>query len=342
MISVCIPAYNRAEQLSELLNSILPQPYTNYEIVICEDLSPEREAIREVVKRFQQQSDKIKYFENEANLGYDGNFRRLIEVSSGEYCLFMGNDDLMAENGLSAIANAIGSHKDIGVVLRSYATFDQDPKKINQVFRYFEKEIFFPAGAPSIATVFRRSVVISGMVVHRESAQALATDKYDGTLLYQLYLVGHILALKNAVYTPEIIALYRNGGIPDFGNSASEKGKFVPKEQTPESSIHFMQGMLKIAYDVELDLGMDVYEPILMDIANYAYPIISIQAKRPFRTFLCYCHQLGKLGFYRHKMFYVYVFMLLVFGEKFTNKIIKCIKKQLGHAPVIGSIYQGQ
>ena len=96
-ISVCIPAYNRAALLQPLLESILTQDYDNFEIVICEDDSPERQAIAEVVARYAAtHPGRIRLFENEQNLGYDRNLRRLIELAEGDYCMFMGNDDLLA------------------------------------------------------------------------------------------------------------------------------------------------------------------------------------------------------------------------------------------------------
>jgi len=49
LISVCIPAYNRAAVLPELLDSILAQDFDDYEIVICDDCSRERDQIRAVV-----------------------------------------------------------------------------------------------------------------------------------------------------------------------------------------------------------------------------------------------------------------------------------------------------
>jgi glycosyltransferase involved in cell wall biosynthesis len=41
-LSVCIPAYNRPAELRQLLESIAAQDYPHYEVVICEDASPER------------------------------------------------------------------------------------------------------------------------------------------------------------------------------------------------------------------------------------------------------------------------------------------------------------
>ena len=47
-ISIAIPAYNRAALLPPLLDSIFAQNFDNFEVVIAEDDSPEREAIRKV------------------------------------------------------------------------------------------------------------------------------------------------------------------------------------------------------------------------------------------------------------------------------------------------------
>ena len=276
-ISVCIPAYSRAHLLPALLESILTQDFGNFEVVINEDASPQRLAIRTVVEHFAvAYPDQIRYFENERNLGYDANLRSLVERAHGEYCLFMGNDDLMCAGALCTVSDAVKRHPNVGVVVRSYASFDGEPENINQTFRYFPEERFFPAGSDTISTVYRRSVVIPGMVIHRDAAQQFATAKFDGTLLYQIYLVANILVEMNAVFLPQIIVLYRNGGVPDFGNAEVERGKFVPADRTPASSIQFMRGMLGIAAAVERERNVPVYRRIVADIGNYSYPILSI------------------------------------------------------------------
>lgn len=63
------------------------------------------------------------------------------------------------------------------------------------------------------------------MVIHRDSAANLATAEFKGSLMYQLYLVGRILANRSVVFTPKIIALRRDGSAPYFGNSKAEKVK---------------------------------------------------------------------------------------------------------------------
>ncbi len=341
-ITVCIPAYNRAALLPDLLDSIFSQEFDDYDVLIAEDCSPERDDIRTVAMDYARRyPGKVKYQENTVNFGYDGNLRNLIHLAHGEYVFFMGNDDLVAPGALGKVAAALERYPDVGVVLRTYAVFDGCPDNIVETFRYFERECFFPAGVPTIATIYRRSVVIPGMVLHRESALKYACDRFDGTLLYQLYLVAEILTERNAVYLPDVSALYRRGGTPDFGNSAAERGRFTPKLQTPASSVHFVRGMLEIAKTVGDERGIPIYPLILKDLANYSYPLLAIQASQPLNVFLHYGWQLNRLGLGRSPLFWGYWLSLLVFGVKRTNNFIVWVKLRIGRTPVLGKVYQG-
>jgi abequosyltransferase len=341
-ISVCIPAYNRSAVLPALLESVLTQDFEEFEVVLNEDGSPERELIREIVDYYAiQYPNRIRYFENESNLGYDANLRALIERARGEYCVFMGNDDLMCPGALKTIFGAISRHPNVGVFLRSFAAFDGAPENIVQTFKYFDRELFFPAGAGAISTFYKRSVVIPGVTMHRGAALEFATNRFDGTLLYQIYLIANILVEWNGVFSPEIVTLYRNGGIPDFGNSASEKGKFVPRIRTIESSISFMRGMLDIANYVEVDRHIKIYRSILRDLSNYSYPILSIQADKPISEFFRYYFSLIRLGFGRQPLFHAYFFAILLLGTQRMENMIAWIKGKLGYTPVIGSVYMG-
>jgi glycosyltransferase involved in cell wall biosynthesis len=343
LLSVCIPAYNRADVLPVLLDSILNQDFDDFDIVIAEDSSPERQVIATTVAEYQLRfGTKVHYHENPQTLGYDGNLRRLVELAMGDYVLFMGNDDLLAPGALRAVANAVREQRNVGVVLRSYSSFLSDPEQPVQVFRYFSEDRFFPPGPDTVVTFFRRCVFISGMVFKRSSAAVCATTRFDGTLLYQQHLVGHILAQESGVYLNRILSYHRLGGVPDFGVSASEKGLFVPKRQTPESSVQFMRGMLEIANSLDELGGLKVGRRILRDIGNYAYPVLSIQAGCSFGTFLSYLWQLVKLGFWRVPLFHVYALGLIILRRKNCDRLIVCIKKALGRAPLMGRVYTGQ
>jgi abequosyltransferase len=338
-ISVCIPAYNRSNVLPELLDSILQQSCPSFEILICEDHSPEREDIRKVVANYKDRNEaNIRYIENDKNLGFDGNLRKLIELAEGDYCMFMGNDDLMAEGALLAVSNCIERHENIGVLIRSYASFNNSPDNIDQVFRYFPTEVFFNKGSQAVVSAFRRCVVIPGVVIKVDLAKSISTSRFDGTLLYQLYLVGNILMNSNAVFLPDIITLYRNNGVPEFGNAEAEKSVFVPGNRTIESSVGFVRGMLDVAFDLDQNHDFAVYDAIVSDIGNYSYPILSIQREKGILAFIKYWRALGRLGLANNKYFNIYFLCLLIFGERLSDTLIRGIKRIYGSTPRLGGI----
>ena len=343
LFSVCIPAYNRASLLPPLLDSILSQDSRDYEIIISENDSPERQGIRAVAEKYAAiKPGHIRYSENQKNLGYDGNLRRLIGLATGEYCLFMGNDDLMCPGALGIAASVLRRHPGVGIVVRSYADFIDTPDKIDQEYRYFPTERILKAGSNAVTTTFRRAVVLSGMIVHRASSLSLATDRFDGSLLYQLWLVGNIASHSDVVFVPHILVLRRKGVAPDFGHADVEQGRFVPREQTPESSLHFMRGMLRIAAAIEQQQQIEIYRKVVADLGTYSYPFLSIQANRPLGVFVRYWWRLAFMGFGRIPLFHAYALALAVLGAPRMDRLIDFIKRRIGHTPRLGDLFHGE
>jgi glycosyltransferase involved in cell wall biosynthesis len=329
--------------LPALLDSIVSQSYRDFEIVICEDKSPERDDIREIVKNYAKpHSNLINYYENESNLGYDANLRNLFDKARGDYCFIMGNDDLMCPGALAVCGEVLKHYPNIGVMFRSYAWFNNIPSELDQVVHYFTDERFFPAGPATVVTFFRRVGSVSGIVIHREAAKQLSTKEFDGTLFYQMYLVANILLDLNGVYIPKVTVLCRNSEPPDFGNSMSEKGKFIPGSYSPSSRVHMIKSILDIAKSVERSRKVLIYSRIVSDIGNYSYPILAYHAHEATGVFWKYYLNLSSLGLWSNLPFNLYFFVLLVFGKKRSNRIIIWIRRRIKYTPVIGSLYKGQ
>ena len=334
--SICIPAYNRAKFLEPLLDSIFVQDYKDFDIVICEDRSRERGEIAMIVQRYAERFPGVLYYhENEKNLGYDANIRNLVEKATGEYCFFMGNDDLMCPGALENVAGVLERHQDVGLVLKSYAWFARDPE-VNQVVRYFVDERVLAAGREAITICFRRSGVISGYVVHRDAAYTAATNKYDGTLYYQMHMTASVLSERNAVATPKVLVLCRDTEAPEFGNSDSEKGKYVPGGYTPQARVNMVGGALSIIRGFEQTTGLRIAEDVTRDYANYFYPYISDQLTLPLREFVKLCNAYGKIGFYKYPMFYLYCAVAYLLGEDRFDSMTKRIRGYLGRSPQFG------
>jgi len=337
LFSICIPAYNRARHLPALLNSIYAQDFLDFEVVICEDVSRERDQIATIVHDYASRyPGTLRYCENEVNLGYDGNIRRLVQQASGRYCFFMGNDDIVCSASLREVAAILDRHSNVGVVLKSYAWFDEFPDKINQEVRYFCEEREFAAGREAIRICFRRSGVISGYIVHRDSALSAATDKFDGTLYYQVHLTANVLVDRCAVCTPKVLVLCRAGEAPEFGSGNSEKGKYVPGCYTPEARLSMVSGALSIVKNLRDTRGIDVVEEVTRDYAHYFYPYIKDQLDLSFEEFMQLYRGFSRMGFGRYPMFHLYCAVGYLIGEEKFDAITRFVRGTLGRSPQIG------
>lgn len=335
-LSVCIPSYNRAKYLKQVLDSVLSQKEYLFEIVICEDVSPQRQEIGAIVQEYKNiHGDLIVYHENVTNLGFDRNLRQLLKTASGDYCVFLGNDDVLCPGALKNLSEVIERNDDVGVILRGYGWFNGTPDNVVQTVKYFPDERFMPAGLDSLTFFFRRSCVLAGLTVARQPALALESSEFDGSLFYQLHLVGNIILKHNGVFTPEIIALCRADEAPDFGHSSSEKGKYTPGEYTIDARIHMMTGIVTIAKSIDKN-HKGALAGILRDIANYSFPWLAYHADKKPAVFKKYYQELGNMGLKAFPMFHVYYYLIRTVGAGTVEKMINFARNTLGYTPKLG------
>ena len=108
-ISIVVPMYNTKEEfLKELIDSVLQQTYTNWELCLA-DGSPEK---KDYVDKYVTQNDKIKYKFLDDNKGISGNTNCAIEMATGDYIAFLDHDDLLPLFSLYEIVDAINKNKD--------------------------------------------------------------------------------------------------------------------------------------------------------------------------------------------------------------------------------------
>lgn len=96
LVSICIPTYRGAAFLPATIESVLRQSYSDFEIWIVDDASPDDTA--DVVGAFKD--PRIRYVRNERNLGPNGNWNRCLELAQGKYYKLLPHDDLIEPDSL--------------------------------------------------------------------------------------------------------------------------------------------------------------------------------------------------------------------------------------------------
>ena len=91
-ISVILPVYNVARDLPRCLNSIINQTYSNLEIILVNDGSPDQSF--QICQDFANQDQRIKVI-NQANAGRGRARNRGMAAASGDFLAFVDPDDYL-------------------------------------------------------------------------------------------------------------------------------------------------------------------------------------------------------------------------------------------------------
>ncbi|MGL4676066.1 MAG: glycosyltransferase family 2 protein [Brevinema sp.] len=90
-ISVIIPIYNVEKYIGTCLDSIITQSYTNIEIIIVNDYSPDNS--EQIILEYQQKDSRIKYFKNDINQGLFVTRKNGFLQATGDYIINIDSDD---------------------------------------------------------------------------------------------------------------------------------------------------------------------------------------------------------------------------------------------------------
>ncbi|MDP3949403.1 glycosyltransferase family 2 protein [Microbacterium sp.] len=107
LISILSTAYNESEHISEMIDSVLAQSHTNWELLIIDDASTDNTA--EIIASYALRSPRIQFVSRGTKLGKVKAFNTAFAASSGGVIVLMGADDVMPPDSLSIRAGALSA-----------------------------------------------------------------------------------------------------------------------------------------------------------------------------------------------------------------------------------------
>lgn len=134
--SIVIPLYNtRIKFLREMMDSIINQTYTNWELCLA-DGSGEGSKLISVLKDYAEKDSRIKYSVLKDNNGISENTNAAISMATGEFIVLSDHDDIVPANALFECAKALNegkkSGKNIDVIYTDEDKVDMRGKKFFQ------------------------------------------------------------------------------------------------------------------------------------------------------------------------------------------------------------------
>lgn len=116
-LSIIIINYNLSKEIEDclesLLNKINSKEKFNYEIIIVDNNSPDKQ-LPETEKKFQQENIKFLYLDENVGFGKGCNFG--FSKASGKYICFLNPDTIIKEDIFTPIINLFEKDKSIGII----------------------------------------------------------------------------------------------------------------------------------------------------------------------------------------------------------------------------------
>lgn len=103
-VSIVIPVYNKAEYISDCLESILQQDFDDFEIILVNDGSTDDSG--KICDEKAAQESRIRVIQTE-NGGVTSARRKGVEQAKGEYIMFVDADDKLFPNAIKTLYKAI-------------------------------------------------------------------------------------------------------------------------------------------------------------------------------------------------------------------------------------------
>jgi glycosyltransferase involved in cell wall biosynthesis len=213
LVSICIPTYSRPHYLKEAVASAKAQTYPNIEICVAQN--PAEGGPDPATKEWcleQQKLGIIKYSINEDNLGLTGNLNRLAEIASGEYVVFLGDDDLLAPTFIASAAEKIYSTK-ADILFTNQFFIDENGEILEEVTmslnsNYKRDELKEGIINNTVELVFNNSVPLSASVIKKDLFAVTGFNENLNTPELPFFLMSAIDG-KSFFYINKQLAYYR-------------------------------------------------------------------------------------------------------------------------------------
>ena len=124
-ISILMGIYNCAATLTEAIDSIISQTYTNWQFIICDDGSKDNSY--DIAKKYEKMDpDRFVVIKNESNIGLNSTLNRCLKIADGDYIARMDGDDVCAPTRFQKEVEFLNSHPDYAIVSTYMTTFDEN------------------------------------------------------------------------------------------------------------------------------------------------------------------------------------------------------------------------
>lgn len=225
-ISVCIPTYNYGRYISEAIESVLNQSFTDFELLVADDSSSD--STDEILQKYAAQDSRVRYIRHDINKGMVENWNFCLREARGKYIKFLFGDDFFpSTQTLDKMLNAMETDESISLVGSSRIIVDENSVQTD-VWEYCNKS-FIENGSNIINTCLlgRQNLIGEPTAVMFKKSQSVRGFDTRYKQIVDLEMWFHLLEQGKYAYLNEPLCAFRVHNEQQTAKNAKQNASLV-------------------------------------------------------------------------------------------------------------------
>lgn len=173
-ISILVPVYNvPGKWLCICLDSVINQTYSNWELCIVDDCSPNKQ-IQETLRNYASKDSRIKYMIRKQNGHISAASNDALKMATGEFIALLDHDDELSPIALEEVVKALNKNPQLDLIYTDEDKIDENGNRFDPHFKPdWSPDTFLSMNYICHFTVIRRDIMndIGGFRIGYEGAQ---------------------------------------------------------------------------------------------------------------------------------------------------------------------------
>ena len=209
LVTVIMPSYNHERYISEAIESVLNQTFSDFELIIIDDASKDKS--KEIIKIYKEKESRIRAIFHDENKGIARTMNEGLEKANGKFIALFSSDDLWVRDKLVKQLNIL--MKDDNLIVWSEGLIIDEKgvhsgKKFTQMHEATKKK----RGGNIFEELLRGNFICGQSVILKK--ENLKNIRYDERLKYlnDYKFMIDLAKNYNFYFISEPLAMYRIHG----------------------------------------------------------------------------------------------------------------------------------
>ena len=273
LVSIITPCYNDAHYIHLPIESILNQPYENFEMIIVDDGSTNTKTLQ-ILKQIRHPKISIIHQENK---GLPSARNTGIRAARGEYILPIDADDKITPICLTRSVEILNSRPDVAMVYGNYRTFG-------------DEERFITTGKFNTYRILFSNYFVVGSMYRRSAWEDVGgyTESMEGFADWEFWikLIEKGWRLEKV---KEVLFMYHKHGVSMVSNSHKNFRRIIAQIHSLHPHLYTKESLKRLKKENKVTWFEDI-------IYHIPLPLRHRLGKSPLRSFI---YLMNRVGLYR-------------------------------------------